>query len=171
MVLSALIHALLVDVVSEKDRAQAFFNMAVMTLIAELVAPAVGSLLVDWKGMYIPLLCAFPLQVANMVIFSLLPDTRVSENLESNDDSIEGGHSTERSSNKAGFATWWKSLKRSCAPFQTKAIWLVTVCYISTMLARETIDFLVQYVSKRFDWSLAKVNFSVCLFFLSANTR
>ncbi|GAM36239.1 hypothetical protein TCE0_018r05175 [Talaromyces pinophilus] len=163
MVMSAIIHALLVDVVTEKNRAQAFFNMAVMTLIAELVAPAIGSMLVDWQGVYIPLLCAFPLQVANMVIFGLLPDTRVPENPENNDDncdSVGGGHSTE-TSDKAGFASWWKSLKRSCAPFQTKAIWLVTVCYISTMLARDTIDFLVQYVSKRFEWSLAEANYLI----------
>lgn len=155
MVMSAIIHALLVDVVAKNNRAQAFFNMAVMTLIAELVAPAVGSILVDWQGVYIPLLCAFPLQVASLVIFSLLPDTRLAENLE-NCNQVEGRHSTE-ALDRAGFANWVKSLKRSCAPFQTKAIWLVTVCYISTMLARDTIDLLVQYVSKRFGWSLAKV--------------
>jgi MFS family permease len=165
MVMSAIIHALLVDVVTEENRAQAFFNMAVMTLIAELVAPAVGSMLVDWQGVYIPLLCAFPLQVANMVIFGLLPDTRPPDNLEieNNCDPVEGRHLTE-ASDKAGFANWIKSLKRSCAPFQTKSIWLVTVCYISTMLARDTIDFLVQYVSKRFEWSLAKVCTLVYLF-------
>lgn len=168
MVMSAIIHALLVDVVSEKDRAQAFFNMAVMTLIAELMAPAVGSMLVDWKGVYIPLLCTFPLQVANMAIFGLLPDTRVPENLENDEDNcdpVESGHPTE-ASDKAGFGSWWKSIKRSCAPFQTKAIWLVTVCYICTMLARDTIDFLVQYVSKRFEWSLAKVCILCTLFSL-----
>ncbi|KAF5015120.1 hypothetical protein F66182_13653, partial [Fusarium sp. NRRL 66182] len=96
-----------------------------------------------------------------MVIFSLLLDTRFSENLERHGDSIEGGSSTETASDKARFASWWKSLKRSCAPFQTKSIWLVAVCYISTMLARDTIDFLVQYVSKRFDWSLAKANYLI----------
>ncbi|EED21045.1 conserved hypothetical protein [Talaromyces stipitatus ATCC 10500] len=162
MVMSAIIHALLVDVVTEKNRAQAFFNIAVMTLIAELVAPAVGSMLVDWQGVYIPLLCAFPLQVANMVIFGLLPDTRLPERVESenNCDPVEGRHSTEVS-DKAGFANWVKSLRRSCAPFQTKAIWLVTVCYISTMWARDTIDLLVQYVSKRFEWSLAKANYLI----------
>lgn len=158
MVMSAIVHALLVDVVAKKNRAQAFFNMAVMTLIAELVAPAVGSMLVDWQGVYIPLLCAFPLQVANMVIFGLLPDTRLPQNLENQNtcDPVEDRHSTEES-DKAGFANWVKSLKRSYSPFQTKAIWLVTACYISTMLARDTIDFLVQYVSKQFGWSLAKV--------------
>jgi len=166
MVMSAIIHALLVDVVSEKDRAQAFFNMAVMTLIAELVTPAVGSILADWQGVYIPLLYAFPLQVASMAIFGLLPDTRLSKNLENDEDNcdpVEGGHSTE-ASDKTDFATWVKSIKESCAPFQTKAIWVVTVCYISTMLARDTIDFLVQYVSKRFDWSLAKVCIRCILF-------
>jgi MFS family permease len=166
MVMSAIIHALLVDVVAKENRAQAFFNMAVMTLIAELVAPAVGSMLVDWQGVYFPLLCVFPLQVANMVIFGLLPDTRPLENLENDNndcESVEGIHSTEES-DKAGFANWAKSLKRSYTPLQTKAIWLVTVCYISTMLARDTIDFLVQYASKRFKWSLAKVC-NLCIFF------
>ncbi|KAE8156884.1 hypothetical protein BDV40DRAFT_305675 [Aspergillus tamarii] len=76
MVMSAVIHALLVDVVVETNRAQAFFSLAVMTLIAELVALAVGSILVDQLGVYSPLLWAFPLQVANMVVFGLLPDTR-----------------------------------------------------------------------------------------------
>lgn len=158
MVMSAIIHVLLVDVVAEKNRAQAFFNMAIMTLVAELVAPAVGSMLVDWQGVYVPLLCAIPLQVANMVIFGLLPDARFPEKLdnENNFEPAEGRHSTE-ASDEAGFANWVKSLKRSYAPFQTKAVWLVSVCYVSTMLARDTIDFLVQYVSKRFEWSLAKV--------------
>lgn len=162
MVMSAIVHALLVDVVAEKNRAQAFFNMAVMTLIAELVAPAVGSMLVDWQGVYLPLLCVFPLQVANMVIFGLLPDTRLPQNLENENecDPVEARHSTD-----ASVTDWMNALKRSCAPFQTKAIWLVTVCYISTMLARDTIDFLVQYVSKRFEWSLAKV-YNLCTFLI-----
>lgn len=167
MVMSAIIHALLVDVVSEKDRAQAFFNMAAMTLIAELVAPAIGSMLVSWQGVYVPLLCAFPLQVTNMIILGLLPDTRlpeIPENEIENENDCEPAEDRglNEVSDNQGFAAWWRSLKKSCAPFQTKAIWLVTVCYISTMMARDTIDFLVQYVSKRFDWSLAKV--CICAF-------
>ncbi|EEA19150.1 hypothetical protein TMatcc_010305 [Talaromyces marneffei ATCC 18224] len=162
MVMSAIIHTLLVDVVTKENRAQAFFNMAVMTLIAELVAPAVGSMLVDWQGVYLPLLCSFPLQVGTMVIFGLLPDTRLPKNLEIENgcDPVEGRHLTEES-DKGAFTNWVKSLKRSYSPFQTKAIWLVTVCYISTMLARDTIDFLVQYASKQFEWSLAKANYLI----------
>ncbi|KAE8380390.1 major facilitator superfamily domain-containing protein [Aspergillus bertholletiae] len=154
MVMSAVIYALVVDVVSEKNRAQAFFNIAVMTLIAELVTPAVGSILVDWRGVYTPLLCAFPLQVANMGIFGLIPDTRPPAKVVNEIiwDRLGGGDSTESSDETGqnkGFANW------------SKAIWLVTVCYISTMLARETIDLLVQYVSKRFEWSLAKANYLI----------
>lgn len=68
-------------------------------------------MLVHWQGVYTPLLCAFPLQVANMVIFGLLPDTRLLAKVpnENTKDRFRGGYSTEGSgetSQNKGFANW-----------------------------------------------------------------
>ncbi|GFF45713.1 hypothetical protein IFM51744_06141 [Aspergillus udagawae] len=144
MVLSAIVHAILADVVPEGKRAEAFFHLASTTLLSEIFAPAIGSVLMD-KEVYAPLLAGLPLQVISLVAIAILP--KETELLREPTDAL-----TDR---EAGYPATqhsvWQILRRQW-PF-----FLVHVSFLTSMLARETLDFLVQYISRRLNWSLSKV--------------
>lgn len=153
MVLSAIVHAILADVVSEDRRAQAFFYLASMSLASEVIAPLLGSSLMR-QSVYTPLLLGFPLQILSIGFAWEIPNsTRYQK------DSDEQPHDQEDNRHETqtyNLSTRIKSLARS---IKTRTgVFLIGVSFLSSMLAGESLDYLVQYASKRFEWSLAEVS-------------
>ncbi|KAH8689998.1 major facilitator superfamily domain-containing protein [Talaromyces proteolyticus] len=174
MVLSAILHAIVADVVTEEKRARAFFHMASMTLISELLGPAVGSVLMTSYNAYIPLLAVLPLQLGSIAAVIAMQDTvRFT-----NEDNADFGNEDEESDNGStmvqestrltisqALRIFLKWMKMACRIFNREniPILLVHIGFLTSMVARETLDSLVQYVSNRFGWTLAEANYLVSL--------
>jgi predicted MFS family arabinose efflux permease len=165
MVLSAIVHATLADVVSEEKRAQAFFHMASVTLLSEVIAPPLGSILMEAQGVYAPLIYGFPLQVLSIAVLFMLPRS-VDVAKDSNDAQSDiGGIAnlpSEQDAKPAGLKTIARKVSRKLMTSwmlvrNNGNVLVVAASFLATFLGKDTLDFLVQYVSKRFSWSLAKV--------------
>ncbi|KAL4778781.1 hypothetical protein BJX76DRAFT_362418 [Aspergillus varians] len=75
MVLSALVHSILSNVMSRERQAQAFFYLASSSLLTEAIAPPLGSILLEAGSSDTPLLFGFPLELLSLVLISQIPDT------------------------------------------------------------------------------------------------
>lgn len=178
MVLSALVHAIISDVMSRDRQAQAFFYLASSSLLTEVIAPPLGSILMEVGSPYTPLLFGFPLELLSLVFIAKIPDTAklVEQCLASatsphaaiyNEESDfetstmntvppQNDHDITGSEAKHGglgdqLLLVWEMMTRN------GDILRITIAFLVTTLARETLDFLVQYTSERFGWSLSKV--------------
>ncbi|KAH8425107.1 MFS transporter [Aspergillus melleus] len=157
MVMSAIVHAILADVVSEDRRAQAFFYLISTQLACEVIAPLLGSSLMK-RSVYTPLLLAFPLQIFSIAVAWGIPNsTRFQKE---GDEEDEDGQADSRQENQTeSLASRIRSLARFIKD-QTGVI-LIGVSFLSSMLAGESLDYLVQYASKKFEWSLAEANYLI----------
>ncbi|KAI9037665.1 MFS transporter [Aspergillus affinis] len=157
MVVSAIVHAILADVVSEDRRAQAFFYLMSTQLASEVVAPLLGSALMK-RSVYMPLLLSFPLQILSIAVAWGIPNsTRCPKegNDGEEDDQAEHGQATQTES----LGTRIESLARFIK--DQMGVILIGVSFLSSMLAGESLDYLVQYASKKFEWTLAEANYLV----------
>ncbi|PLB44113.1 MFS general substrate transporter [Aspergillus steynii IBT 23096] len=156
VVLSAIVHAIIADVVSEERRAQAFFYLASTQLVSEVIAPLLGSTLME-TSVYNPLLLGFPLQILSIAVVWGIPN---STRFQKDGDEQQTSQGTSGQESRAeNLLSRIKSLARFMQA-QTGVI-LIGVSFLSSMLAGESLDYLVQYASKKFEWSLAEANYLV----------
>lgn len=171
MVLSAMVHAIISDVLDPERRGRAFFYLASMMLITEMVVPILGSALMERWNAFAPLIMGFPFELTSLIVLVMIPNTvklatRDSEETplledinatEGSENTNQGTHNTKRSLKTtfsnivAPLIVTWTLI------FRSRNLLLVNLSFLVTTLGRETLDFLVQYTSKRFGWSLAKV--------------
>ncbi|KAB8238573.1 major facilitator superfamily domain-containing protein [Aspergillus alliaceus] len=166
MVLSAIAHAILADVVSEDKRAQAFFHMASVSLVSEVIVPPLGSMLMQIRGVYAPLLCVFPLQLLAIIGLAIAPhsiDAMKGHHLDQPDiEELSTGFSTKAQGIKAIVTAVFHRLRTNWTLIRANGPTIIaTISFLATYIAKDTLDFLVQYVSKRFNWSLAKANYLI----------
>ena len=175
-----MVHAILSDVVTPDRRAEAFFYLASTMLLTEILAPPLGSVLMQ-RSVFTPLISGFPFELASLVVLSLIPNTiklklqreqhqasnsnQLANNVFVEDESvssIDENQNHERDSKSPGVKQRLRKLSTPLLEVWTlisrnRNILLVNISFLVTTLGRETLDFLVQYTSKRFNWSLAKV--------------
>lgn len=177
MVLSALVHAILSDVMSRDRQAQAFFYLASSNLLTEVIAPPLGSVLMEAGSPYTPLLFGFPLELLSLVFIAKIPDTaKLVEQRLASPTSPQAAHSegsdpecgaTDTITHQDDPDITGSEAKHGSLGDQLLLVWemmtrnadilRITVAFLVTTLARETLDFVVQYTSERFCWSLSKV--------------
>ncbi|KAI1971122.1 hypothetical protein LOZ53_005577 [Ophidiomyces ophidiicola] len=178
MVLSALVHAILSDVMSRDRQGQAFFYLASSSLLTEVIAPPLGSILMEAGSPYTPLLSGFPLELLSLIFIVQIPNTAkheeehlvsaaspsariyseesdfetraVNTSITREDRDITGSETKQRGLVNQLILVWEMMTRNS-------DILRITVAFLVTTLARETLDFVVQYTSERFGWSLSKV--------------
>ena len=160
------------------NRAQAFFYIASTSLITEVLAPPVGSILMSTWDAYAPLLCGFPFEAVALLILLKLPSTLhlveqrpniaevlpENEDEESNTEDIRQDHQEDSVSKSKAFNSRLRNALEPLIEVWTlvsgnRDVLLVAISFLVTTLGREILDFLVQYTSKRFGWSLADVRF------------
>lgn len=167
IVISAVAHTLLADVVPSDRRAQAFLYLASALLITEMVAPVLASLLMQNWNVYAPLVLGLVFELFGGAVLFMIPETvkRVQdgEDPSMDDDPLESSSEEgERYSFCSGVKT---TIKHIIAPFvlvwkmirADRNILFVATSFLVLSLGRSTLEFLIQYTSKRFDWTLAEV--------------
>ncbi|KAF3483761.1 MFS transporter [Arthroderma uncinatum] len=167
MVLSAIGYTILSDVLPSDRRAQAFFYMASVQLITEVIAPVLGSVLMQAWSVYAPLVAGLVFELVGFVVLSMIPDTSKLATQEgdiSDDDETIREHGDLKPEKYSILASIKTGIKHALAPFVlvwtivsgSLDIFFVTISFLVATLGREILEFLIQYTSKRFSWSLAE---------------
>ncbi|CAG8952600.1 hypothetical protein HYFRA_00009706 [Hymenoscyphus fraxineus] len=173
-VLTAMVYAILSDSVAAETRARAFLYLASAPLVIEMVAPVLGSVLMERWSVYVPLIVGFPFELCSLVMLRIIPIS-VKQGKQSSEErpllddssSTEGDTDNENHDESEGANRKLKiTILRILAPLiitrtlvcRSRNLLLVNLSFLVTTLGRETLDFLVQYSSKRFGWKLAKAS-------------
>ncbi|KAF8537766.1 major facilitator superfamily domain-containing protein [Trichophaea hybrida] len=159
--LIALILMVLADVTPADQRTTAFFQLQACVLFAELVAPPLSSVLMS-HNVWTPLLIALVIMVLVLLIACALPETRGLEvaNTEPSNSSGEEQEGDERIS-RPNLETSTRKNSNSHRDIMTFLrqdinVTLLVAIFLVITIGRQTTMLLLQYVSKRYDWSLAK---------------
>ncbi|EFQ99582.1 hypothetical protein MGYG_02594 [Nannizzia gypsea CBS 118893] len=171
IVISAVGHTLLSDVVPSDRRAQAFLYLASALLITEMLAPVLASVLMQNWSVYAPLGLGLVFELIGGAVLFIIPETlkRIQEREdpelnEASDDASDAGR---------GISSFWPvvktGIKHVIAPFilvwrtikANRNILVVATSFLVTSLGRNMLEFLIQYTSKRFGWTLAEANYLI----------
>ncbi|KAM5433759.1 hypothetical protein McanCB56680_006668 [Microsporum canis] len=167
MVVYAIVHTSISDVIPPGRRAQAFFYLSTALLITEIVAPAFGSMMMQNWNVYVPLALGLVFELLGGALLSMIPETaklaQAGEVSEDDETVCESGAARPKTSSLwSGIKT---STKHILAPFVliwrmvsgNRDVFFTAISFLVFALPREILEFLVQYTSKRFSWSLAEV--------------
>ncbi|PYH92308.1 MFS general substrate transporter [Aspergillus ellipticus CBS 707.79] len=155
------LYSLLSDMVSETERASAFFFMGFASLSGASIGPALSSKLMDTFSPWVPALLGFfavPIGVSGLIFVPEAPP-RPQQDSSSEEEHAESDE-PQQTRVKSHIGQSVRLLKASFTMLQSPSIVLILATFLALMpelLA--TSQFYAQYVSKRFDWSLAKAGY------------
>ncbi|KAF5650052.1 major facilitator superfamily transporter [Fusarium sp. NRRL 52700] len=172
-VISPMIMAIIAAAVPEASRTRAFFWVQVVLLITELVAPPLGAVLMKTLGPHFAFLTAVPLEALAFVVLGFIPNTKSPGNAPSDIDGTEeeevpsGNDECEETMND-GNPSKTMVLQaptnllhdirhgiRTLASHKSLLVGLLAL--VVAKMARPMLELILQYMSVRFAWPLAKV--------------
>lgn len=150
------------DLVLPIDRSTVFFYRFCTDLIAECLTTPITSILMS-RNIWIPLLAAVAFQGLGAIMSLIIPETLP----------IAISEQASGASNMASYASdtdeepiydkrWkrWRQQTRESFGFITRdtAVAALVVTFLISKVGRQSINILLQYVSKRYGWSLSKAS-------------
>ncbi|PHH84177.1 hypothetical protein CDD83_2362 [Cordyceps sp. RAO-2017] len=146
------------DVTADEDRASAFLTLSFGGLVGEFIGPAISSGLMQATSPWLPYLLSFVFLFLAVGMLICLPETLPPTRKEVEE--------VEPAEDKASHAVKWQlreyasQLKESLEMLKQPGLAKVLVTFLApvpVLIAMSQV--LVQYVSKRFGWSLASAGF------------
>ncbi|KAI5814503.1 major facilitator superfamily domain-containing protein [Pyronema omphalodes] len=164
--IGALILMVLADVTPDADRTTAFFQLQGCVLVSELIAPPVSAWLMS-MCLYYPLLCSLALLVFAILVACALPETR-GLGYEASGAGIAGiaavKPATETEPLLSDGPGIYPKRRRPAARKHHGIlsflkhdinVTLLVMSFLMYTMGRQTMMLLIQYVSKRYNWTLA----------------
>ncbi|KAH7182147.1 major facilitator superfamily domain-containing protein [Fusarium sp. MPI-SDFR-AT-0072] len=174
-VISPMIMAIIAAAIPEASRTRAFFWVQVVLLITELIAPPLGAVLMKALGPHFAFLTAVPLEALAFVVLGFIPNTKSSESAPSD---IEG---TEREETQSANDQCEETINDQ-NPLKNKVLQALShlshnirhgvhtlgrhkslliglLALVVAKMARPMLELILQYMSVRFGWPLAKTAF------------
>lgn len=118
-------------------------------LCSDIIAPPLSSILMT-KNVWIPCILGLMIQISGTVLVLALPETLHFSQSKKNDLETSTDGETKRSLYQR-FKTNMKLI------FRNGKVTALVISLSVLTIGNESIDFLLQYVSKRYDWPIAKV--------------
>ncbi|KAI1421218.1 major facilitator superfamily domain-containing protein [Xylaria sp. FL1777] len=153
-VLAATVTSMVTDVVPESQRSVSFMRIHGASMVGNLVAPALASMLMAATGPWPSIFVAFLLSVLSAFSVFLVPESLKHDPQSDNDDTPGG------STFRAGLAESLRELKNSVGIFASLSmiiILLITMLQLSLILS--TLQFLSQFTSKRYHIPIADTGY------------
>ncbi|KAF5250783.1 hypothetical protein FANTH_4055 [Fusarium anthophilum] len=160
-VISPMIMAIIAAAIPEASRTRAFFWVQVVLLITELIAPPLGAILMKALGPHFAFLTAVPLEALAFVVLGFIPNTKSSDSAPSDIEVTEGEEAP--SANDVCEETM-----NDENPSKNKVLQALThlshdvrhgAPLVVAKMARPMLELILQYMSVRFGWPLAKTAF------------
>nr|RBQ90591.1 hypothetical protein FVER53263_09940 [Fusarium verticillioides] len=175
-VISPMIMAIIAAAIPEESRTRAFFWVQVVLLITELIAPPLGAVLMNALGPHFAFLTAVPLEALAFVVLGFIPNTRASVSVLSNDmETTEADQSQSHSSQCEEATSDPVSFKERALQTLShishniqhgvhtlgshKSLLVGLLALVVAKMARPMLELILQYMSVRFGWPLAKTAF------------
>lgn len=140
-------------------RSTAFFRLEAAALLAEFVGPIFASGFME-KSVWIPLLGGLSCQVFAVLLSLLVPETRPPKTDEVfRDDTGCGENGDENDSSDAytGSTIYARFQEIITFLMQDHNVALLVLTFFVASIGRRSLELLLQYVSKRYGWTLAQV--------------
>lgn len=154
-------------------RTRAFFWVQVVLLITELIAPPLGAILMKTLGPHFAFLTAVPLEALAFVVLGFIPNTKSSDSAPSDIEGTEGEGSPSANgeceetvnhgdSSKSKVLRALSHLSHNiqhgvCTLGSHKSLLVGLLALVVAKMARPMLELILQYMSVRFGWPLAKV--------------
>ncbi|KAM5431752.1 hypothetical protein MferCBS31731_007757 [Microsporum ferrugineum] len=164
---NAMIMTMVSDVVDEANRSTVYFQTSLAAVVAQLLAPAIGSSLMMKLGPWVPYYLGTAFFTICCPLILLVPETiplqvqkPLSENNTSGRGSLDERQPFARSSLgsklKALFSKAWKETK---IVFNNRTVLLILSTFLLSTLGRKQVDLLLLYASTRYDITISKAGF------------
>jgi hypothetical protein len=142
-----------------------FFYRFCTDLIAELFTPPLTAVLME-KNLWIPLLGAILFQGISTIMILIVPETlSIATRKQANDytDSSQVGADTSGKDEEQTWFIKWKYWMRETSDsfsFITRdaTVGALVFTFLISKVGRQSTNILLQYVSKRYGWTLAEVS-------------
>ncbi|KAI1385432.1 MFS general substrate transporter [Hypoxylon trugodes] len=156
-VMTATIYSILSDVIPESNRAISFMRIHVSSLVGNLVSPALASLMMSSTGPWPVMLVTLILWILATAMVALIPETFHRKLTDDNaDDDTQSHHNSFKTRAYQGLNQLRDSLfivtKRSVAL-------VICICILSFPVIMCTLQFMIQFISKRYHIPLAKTGY------------
>ncbi|KAJ9485796.1 hypothetical protein VN97_g7573 [Penicillium thymicola] len=158
-VINAGLYSLASDLVPDTDITISYFVMAFGSLSGSSAGPAISSKLMEKYSPWLPILIGTLMVPASMGLLVFLPEVITLRDDPLERDASEWGELSP-STFKSRFSQSWTGLKTSIQRLRSLPIVLILITYLR--VNPEGIAYgqlLMQYVSKRFDWTFADVGY------------
>ncbi|PLB37448.1 MFS general substrate transporter [Aspergillus candidus] len=159
-VLLANLYSIASDLVAQSDRASTFFLMAFANLVGASVGPAFSSIFMEAFSPWISAFIAFIVSLVALIPLFFVPETFSPSKHDSNSEQ----ESDEEPRDFRSHLSLLLRLGSSTASLKSSSLVIVLATFLT--VAPEvlgTSQFLAQYISKRFDWPLAKTGYFLTL--------
>ncbi|RDA85478.1 hypothetical protein CP532_0019 [Ophiocordyceps camponoti-leonardi (nom. inval.)] len=139
------------DVTTEKNRASAFVTISLGSFMGGVVGPVVSSGLMQVTSPWLPYLMSFAMGLLGAALLMLVPETLPPRNKDFEDDDDD---------DKSIFFSYLSRLRASLSMLKKPHLGLVLVAFLAPVpMSTAANQFFVQYVSKRFSWSMADAGY------------
>ncbi|KAJ5682954.1 hypothetical protein N7462_006119 [Penicillium macrosclerotiorum] len=170
------------DIFDEEERSTALFRLQSCITLAEVMATPVSAFLMGYS-IWLPYILGLVVMVIGSIPILFLPETLEEAKAKKRASRLRSGTESPMVSSEpadlTGKPAVVQDLIRQIEEFKNSTrfiwrdrnIWLLVLCLFVTVMTRQTNNVLLQYVSKKFDWSIAQASLLISLrgFFALAN--
>ena len=127
--------------------------MTAAVLVSEFIAAPISSLLMEYN-IWLPLVAGLISQILGVLIAIALPETLPPPTIDATNSLVADETAEDlRKSIKV-----WKKIEEIFEfLFRDKAVAFLVIGFLVLRLGRQSMAILVQYISKRYEWSLSQV--------------
>ncbi|KAL5366548.1 major facilitator superfamily domain-containing protein [Aspergillus floccosus] len=165
-VATSMVYTIIADMYSVEKRANIFFIVSAAVLLAEILAAPLSAWMMT-RSLWAPFLLGEFCEVCGLLAGLVIPETLQS--------TIDGGD--EEEANDASDApenspsTWKDRVQHAWVQLAhwTTYIWgsrnslAISVAFLTASVGQQSLQLMLQYVSKRFSWSMAEASFLISL--------
>ncbi|KAI0886918.1 MFS general substrate transporter [Annulohypoxylon maeteangense] len=148
----ACIYSILSDVIPEWDRSLTFMRMHITSIVGNLISPALASAMMSSTGPWPLMLLAFILWIISLALVTLIPETlhpELSDDVDSRSVSF-----------RARAVQGLLQLKDSLSIIRIRSVFLLLCIFsLSYPAIMCTLQFMVQFLSKRYHMRLAETGY------------
>jgi hypothetical protein len=144
-----------------KSRTRVLFFIGVIFLVTELVSPPVGSFLMDRFNAFVPYAATIPLRLASFLFLLIIPETssKPKTGERSSSENVVADESPNTGRLRQKVDQLLSHIRVDVLPLISRApIILGLIALLVGNFARSVSEFLLQYMTFRFDWRWSQVS-------------
>ncbi|KAI5864839.1 MFS general substrate transporter [Durotheca rogersii] len=162
-VTSGVLMSMTTDATTDDERAIAFMRLNVAGLAGSLISPALSSLMMERTGPWPPLWVTICILMLSAIAFLFIPETlrRHDEQKDAHEEAEAGSEPEEGESNPKSRAPHIAiRFKESLSIVKSRSLVLLLItCLGATPVLYSTLQFMTQFISKRYAMSLASTGY------------